>query len=171
MFILDDGGTTLLSSTFIGGNSSDYGTSIALDLWYNIYITGYTYSTDFPTKNAYDTSSNGSTDLFIAKFDPSAATGFESLVYSTFFGGSGLDRVYDITVDGSGAVYATGYTTSTNLPLTGDAHDGELSGSTDAFVVILGPSGSTLTYSSYFGGNGGDIAQLRINQRQQLLGR
>ncbi len=96
---------------------------------------------------------NGSTDVFIAKFDPAAATGPDSLVYSTYFGGSGRDYVNDLAVDASGNVYATGYTNSGNLPLTGDAHDSVLSGTTDAFVIILGAGGNTLDYSTYLGGD------------------
>ena len=54
--------------------------------------------------------------MFLAKFDPAAATGPDSLVYSTYFGGSGGDYVNDLAVDASGHVYATGYTNSDNRP-------------------------------------------------------
>ncbi len=148
-----------LYSSYIGTDwvgSGEFGEAITFDGAGNIYVAGSVDSNTFPTKNAYDSTINGSDDLFIAKFDPLAGTGADSLVYSTFFGGSGLDSVNDIAVDGAGQVYATGSTGSANLPLTGDAHDGVLDGSTDAYLLVLGPSGGTLTYSTYLGGDASD---------------
>ncbi len=80
-------------------------------------MAGKVTSGTFPTKNAYDSTINGGTDLFIAKFDPNAVTGADSLVYSTFLGGSGFDTVIDIAVDDAGDVYATG------LPVRPSCHD------------------------------------------------
>ena len=111
-----------------------------------------------PTKNAYDSSSNGGQDVFVAKFDPDAATGPDSLVYSTYYGGSGTDAVNDIAVDAIGNLFLVGLTYSPNLPLQ-DEMDGTLDGTYDAFIAALGPTGSTLEYSSYFGGGGTDRAE------------
>jgi hypothetical protein len=77
------------------------------------------------------------------------------LLYATFFGGSGDDRSEDIAVDGSGNAYITGFTTSPNLLLI-SAVDGNLSGSTDGFVVKLNPSGAALVYATYLGGSSND---------------
>ena len=156
-----NGGTSwsTLYSSFIGSDAvgaSEFGEAIAVDGAGKIYVAGSVGSNSFPTKNAYDSSTNGSTDLFLAKFDPIAVTGADSLVYSTFFGGTGLDSVNDIVVDAAGNLYATGSTSSTNLPLSADAHDSTLSGSSDAYLLVLGPSGSTLAYSTYLGGDASD---------------
>ncbi len=157
-----NGGTSwsTLYASYIGSEwtgAGEFGEAIAFDSAGAIYVAGSADSSTFPTKNAYDASFNGSDDLFVAKFDPTAATGADSLVYSTFFGGSGYDSVKDIAVDAEGKLYATGSTASGNLPVTGDAHDSTLGGSTDAFVAVLGATGGTLSYSTYLGGEGADI--------------
>ncbi len=156
---LNAAGSALLYSSFLGAGTvgaSEFGYAIDLDGSNNIYITGYTRDSAFPTTiGAYDTTHNGSDDAFVAKFDPSQF-GAPSLVYSTFVGGSGSDRAYGIAVDSSGQAIVTGSTASANFPTTGDALQGALSGSTDAFVTVLNPTGSGLTYQSYLGGAGSE---------------
>ncbi|OLS22213.1 MAG: hypothetical protein HeimC3_32170 [Candidatus Heimdallarchaeota archaeon LC_3] len=80
-------GSTLLYSTFLGGSSGEDSPSIVLDSLNNIYITGMTTSSDFPTVNAYDTTLNGTNDIFVTKLSANGST----LLYSTFLGGSGSD--------------------------------------------------------------------------------
>lgn len=108
------GSASLIYSTYLGGNNVDYANAIDVDLRGNVYVTGVTESTDFPTKNAFDSSLN-STDVFVAKLNPSAS-GLASLVYSSYLGGSGQDYGYGIAVDRSGNAYVTGDTRSTNFP-------------------------------------------------------
>ncbi len=131
------GGTSLLFSTYFGGNNYDKGRAIAVDSLNNVYVTGYTASTNFPTTNfitqtiinSFGTNSyhgnwlNGSTnilntgyDAFVAKFAPSGSG--LTLVYSTFLGGTNDDRGYGIATDNSGAAFVTGWTDSTNFPQT-----------------------------------------------------
>jgi uncharacterized protein (TIGR03437 family) len=115
---------TTYYSTVIGGNSKDYPTAIQVDSAGNAYIVGTTTSTNFPTVNAAQGSfgnkvtsvnlSAAPTDAFLLKLGPTGA----SLVYSTFLGGSSSDQALAVTVDGAGAAYATGTTTSQHFPVT-----------------------------------------------------
>ena len=98
-------------STFLGGSNLDSGTGIAVDSLGNCYVTGYTWSSNFPTKNAYNSTFGGVTDVFIAKYDSRG-----NLVFSTFFGGSGSDISSGIVVDAQGNSYITGSTYSPNFP-------------------------------------------------------
>ena len=138
----------VLFSTYFGGSSTDQGFSIALDQSDNCYITGYTVSSDFPIKNAFQTSfGGGSTDAFIAKFN---ATG--SLIFSTYLGGKSFDYGTSISVDSAGNSYVTGFTESTDFP-TKNTFSSTLEGDfSNAFVAKFDPFGS-LIYSTYFGGN------------------
>jgi FG-GAP-like repeat/IPT/TIG domain/Beta-propeller repeat len=146
-------------STYLGGSGNDAATAIAVDAGGNVYITGETPSTNFPTTSgAYQKQLGGATaeNAFVAKLNP-ALTGTASLVYSTYLGGSGTDIGTGIAVDASGAAYVTGSTTSPNFPTLG-AYQSSRAGATNAFVTALNPAGTTLLYSSYLGGSGTDQA-------------
>ena len=101
----------LVFSTFLGGSNDDMGMSISVDSMGNCYVTGETYSTDFPTKNAYNAVFGGLSDAFIAKFD---TTG--KLVFSTYFGGKSKDASTSIGLDNPGNSYIVGITSSRNFP-------------------------------------------------------
>ena len=84
----------------------------------------WTGSSDFPiSPSAFDTTYNGGRDNFIVKLNAAGS----ALLYSTFLGGSDDDWDWgggsDIMVDGSGAAYVTGYTESTDFPITSGAFD------------------------------------------------
>ena len=147
---------TLTFSTFIGGNGQDQGTAVALDPSGNAYMAGWTNSSNFAQSGpAKFRSYSGSMDAFVAKF---SALG-DKLVYCTYLGGSGDDRALALAVDSSGNAYLTGYTTSTNFPVSSIAPiQGRLAGKRNAFVTRLNSAGNGLVYSTYVGGEGTDTA-------------
>jgi hypothetical protein len=153
---LNANGTALVYSTYLGGGNTDAGFGITLDSSGNAYITGVTYSSDFPTTpSAFDTSYNGYYDVFVSKVDSPGT----ALIYSTYLGGGYHDFDYSIAIDGSGNAYITGFTASTDFPTTLDAFDTTLhsSGYVDTvFVSKLNPSGTALVYSTYLGGSDSD---------------
>jgi hypothetical protein len=147
-------GTALAYSTFLGGTGIDYGRAVAVDASGDVFITGSTQSTDFPTVNALQVGLDGGADAFVAEFDPNGA----ALLYSTYLGGSGADEALAITLDGSGNPYIAGYTYSSNFP-TQNAFQSTLSGTSDAFAAEINPGTSSLVFSTYLGGSGPDSAQ------------
>jgi Beta-propeller repeat len=147
---VDPSGSTLLYSTYLGGEADDKGYGIAVDGSGNAYVTGYTTSFNFPTTSgAYDTSPSGLYDVFITRLNPSG----NALLFSTFLGGGGNDQGNGIAIDGSGNAYITGRTTSINFPTTSGAYDMSFNGGTsDGFVTKLNSTGSALLYSTFLGG-------------------
>jgi hypothetical protein len=154
---LNSSGSGIVFSTYLGGSSDDRGFSIAVDAGTNVYVTGTTASNNFPTANPYQRSNAGGfADAFVTKI---GAAG--NLVYSTYVGGIGNDNPLGIAVDGSGAAYVTGWTTSVNFPLVNPLQTkfGGLDtpvGTDDIFVFKLTPAGTGLDYSTYIGGTGSD---------------
>ena len=144
----------LVYSTYLGGSLSDYGTGIAVDSSGNVYVSGYTYSSNFPTQNALQSSLAGGSDIFITKFTP----GSSALLFSTYLGGSSNDRALAMVVDSSGNIYLTGDTQSPNFPVTATAYQSTLVGTDNAFVTKVAPGGSTLVFSTLFGGSQTDQA-------------
>jgi fibronectin type 3 domain-containing protein len=147
---LNASGDSLLYSTYLGGNDSDFVSSIAVDSSGEAFVTGVTLSPDFPTANAYQSTYAGDGDIFITKFSPDGT----SLVYSTYIGTSKDETGHDIAVDASGSAYVTGYTGSSNFPLVNPFKNTYGGGWQDGFVLKLNPAGSALIYSSYIGGSG-----------------
>jgi hypothetical protein len=149
----------LTMSTYVGGTSAEYARAIGHDREGFLYVAGVTGSTDLPLAgDPEQTTSGGSSDVFVSKIDPHGAPGSE-YVYTTYFGGSGIETLNDMVVSPAGTVYITGSTTSTNLPTVNPAQ-AALSGTKDAFVAVIDPKGgaSGLLYSSYVGGTNDDIA-------------
>jgi hypothetical protein len=150
----DPTGTTLLYSTYLGGNDRDLGVGIGLDGKGDIYLAGFTSSQNFPTQNPYQpTNHGGLCDAFLAKLSPSGS----SLLYSTYLGGSDYDQIFNVVVDAAGNAYIAGETGSANFPVA-NAYQPSLHGWADAFAAKMNPTGSSLLYSTYLGGNVGDGA-------------
>ena len=159
-------GTQLIYSSFLGGNSNEEGLGIAVDSGGNAYLTGYTFSSNFPTTTgAYQAVFNGVanlSDAFIAKVNAAGS----ALTYSTHLGGKANDLANGIAIDAAGNAYVTGTTigATNDFPTTPGAFQTSYKGSnipgpvSDAFVTKLNPAGSALVYSTYLGGNGADQA-------------
>jgi hypothetical protein len=156
---INPAGSALVYSTYLGGSGDDNGQGIAVDSAGNVYLTGYTSSTDFPTENPIQAANAGgdeycACDAFVAKINPSGS----ALVYSSYLGGSGEDQGYGIAADNEGNAYVTGATCSTNFP-TMNALQPNFGGGdgdpdcTDAFVTKINATGSALVYSTYLGGS------------------
>lgn len=169
-------GTSLLASTFVGGSGNDgvnynrnylsggnyisnydslqfnYGDQfrgeIILDQQGNCYISSTTKSNDFPIVNGFQSSFGGDQDGIIIKFDPN----LDSIVWSSYLGGSDKDACYGIKVDDLGNAFVTGGTASGNFPTTpGAIHTAYQGGKTDGFICKISPNGSSLMHSSFLG--------------------
>lgn len=142
-------------STYLGGNATEWAYGIAVDHAGAAYVTGYTTSTTFPTLNASQAAKAGGENAFVTKLDSAGA-----LAYSTYLGGAGFDRGFGIAVDGTGAAYVTG-STSSAFPMLNASQGTYGGGDRDAFVAKLDPAGVRV-YSTYLGGTavdtGGGIA-------------
>ncbi len=147
----------LVFSTYLGGSGVDgalQANDIALDVSGNIYVTGRTDSTDFPTQNAFQAVKAGDGDAFVTKLNPTGT----ALLYSTYLGGSDGEVGIGIAVDPSGHAYITGGTTSTNFPTLNPFQSAKSGGAVwEGFVTKLSADGSTLVYSTYFGSTGQDF--------------
>ena len=148
---LSASGDSLVYSTYLGGSSDDEGHGIAVDAQGSAYVTGYTFSTDFPTQNPYQGANAGGSDAFVTKLSASGS----SLGYSTYLGGSSDDNGHGIAVDAQGSAYVTGFTGSSDFP-TQNPYQGAFAGYSDVFVTKLSTSGNSLVYSTYLGGSAYD---------------
>ncbi len=158
---LDASGTELAYVTYLGGSQGgppggvEYGQDIAVDTTGAAYVTGVTYSTDFPLSNAFQTTFGGGTDGFITKLNPSGS----ALIYSSYLGGVDTEWSRSVAVDSTGAAYVYGDTASVNFPIA-NALQTSKKGSTDFFLTKVAPSGSSLVYSTYLGGNDSETGVL-----------
>jgi len=154
-------GTSLVYSTYLGGSSAEFGNGIAVDVAGAAYVTGETYSPDFPTTlGVFQARPGGFSDAFVAKLAPDGA----ALVYATYLGGEVDAFGQGIAVDGTGAAYVTGTTgqffaVTNNFPTTSGAVQPTFGGFQDAFVTKLAPDGTALVYSTYLGGSQVDVGQ------------
>jgi hypothetical protein len=159
---LDPAGSTLVFSTYLGGSGNftgngDVGNGIAVDIHYNVYVTGLTGSyTDFPTKNAFQEKMKDEVqNAFVTKFDAAGT----ALIYSTYLGGTGNGTGPEggsgsgIAVDVHGNAYVIGTTAASDFP-TKNAFQHDLRGRQNAFVTKFDAAGTALVYSTYLGGGG-----------------
>lgn len=155
--ILDPEGN-MLYSTFLGGVDEDLAIDLKCDSEDNIWVSGRTESLDFPiTLDGLQQSLKGEYDLFFVKLSPDG----ESLLYSTYFGGSGFDNPYSVDLDTFDNPVFTGYTDSVDFPLSSNAYQTH-SGHNDVFVSMLDNTGSSLLFSTYIGGPEDDEADFVI---------
>ncbi len=148
-------------SSHLGGSDLEYGQALVKDPEGSLHVLGYTLSEDFPTTAAAIQSSNeGNADVFLLTIDPTKPFG-EGLLYGTYFGGSGADVPYQMEFDSTGSLVITGYTMSSDMPVTGDYYSSSYSGLVDAFFAVIDPkkpAGEGLRCSSFLGGSLEDVA-------------
>lgn len=152
VLIAHEDGTSIISSTYLGGAGTDGCRSVSVDAMNDAYIAGYTASDDFPTIGPYQSTRAGSFDGFVTKFTTATDLG-----YSTYLGGSGSDILRGVDVDTSYNVYVAGRSASSDFPTT-DPHQSSLGGSSDAILTVLNSAGDTVSYSTYLGGTYWDEA-------------
>lgn len=158
---LNANGTNLLSSTYVGGSSTDglnalslyynYGDQfrgeIVLDANQNVYVSSTTTSTNFPTINAFQGLLNGAQDAVVFKMN----AGLSQMLWSTYFGGSGAESGNSITTGTNGSVYVAGGTTSSSLAITG-GHDLTFNGGiADGYALRINAASGALQSGTYMG--------------------
>jgi len=150
-----------LWATYYGGSGGDYASSVATDQQGNVYVVGYTYSTDFPVYEPgggayYQGSNSGDNDAFILKFNSSGVR-----LWATYYGGGGLDEAHSVATDPQGNVYVVGWTWSTYFPVYdpggGAYYQGSYAGRGDAFILEFNSNGVRL-WATYYGGSRADGA-------------
>ncbi|UYP44957.1 hypothetical protein NEF87_001242 [Candidatus Lokiarchaeum ossiferum] len=139
--------------TYLGGSNVERATDLTIDSQDNIIVTGYTYSTNFPTKKAFQDEIAGSYDIFVTKI---SSTGMRK-IFSTFLGGNNIDQGHAISVDKDDNIVVVGSTKSSDFPITIESL-ANLTGKTEAFIVKLSKSGKEMLYSTTIGGAQDDIA-------------
>jgi hypothetical protein len=140
---------TVQFSTYLGGSEWDGAYAVAADAQGNIYVTGATGSYNFPGA----TGARQEQDVFITKMSPNGA----SVIFTVILSSTGNDAGYGIALDNGGNIWVAGMAGGPNFPVTSNALYSQSAGGPDAFIARLNPSGS-LTYSTYFGGSGTDVA-------------
>jgi len=149
-------GNTIEYLTYLGGSDEEIGYGVAVDRTANAYVTGLTYSTNFPVVNPLQPTYGGAGDAFFAKVNTNGS-GPSSLVYSTYLGGSNLDQGNGVAVDSNGIAYIAGFAGAGTLPF---ATVGSFSGGdADAFAAKIDATktgAGSLLYFRYFGGSAAD---------------
>ncbi len=141
----------LVFSSYLGGSANDHIVRTVIDKDDNIYIVGSTYSDDFHvTENALYTERQGNEDGYITKLAPNG-----TLLYSSYFGGGGIDRIQQVMFHEDGSVFLEGYTTSGGLA-TANAYQTSCIGGADSFVAKLGKDLDEILMFTYYGGSSED---------------
>ncbi|MGA1873073.1 MAG: fibronectin type III domain-containing protein [Thermoplasmatota archaeon] len=168
IYILDSDASALKATTYFGGNNLDHITGLDVDADGNIYVGGYSYSTDLPTtEDAYQEYWNDLYDIFVARFNPQLSR----LQYCTYIGSHDMETANDLIIDDRGRLHMAGRTESTTFPVTWGALQNRNDGNSDCIYFIFDPSTSELVYSTYFGGSSDEYCNALelIDDRTVLL--
>ncbi len=152
VYKVNSAGSAIDWATYIGGNGDDESEGIALDGHDNVFLAGFSSSTNFPTVNAIYGSKSGGYDGTLTEIAADGA----SFVYSTYIGGSSDDLLVGVAVDAEGDAYFGGYSESSNFPMVDATQGSYPGGSYDGVYGEVGPadgsSAPQLLVSSYLGG-------------------
>lgn len=149
---INNTGSSLLFSTFVGGSNHDNCYSFTLDNSNNIYITGSTSSSNYPKTNGVFSTNQNLEDICVSKISNNGS----NLLLSTVIGGNNYDQATSIYVDAGNRVSIGGVTHSTTFPTSSNAFLNALQGYMDGIIFQLNSSFTNLDYSSYIGGNDND---------------
>jgi uncharacterized protein (TIGR03437 family) len=156
--VLDPSGARLVWSTYLGGSQDEWPTSIAVDSAGDIHIAGWTYSPDFPLRQAADMRYGGKQDGFAAKVKGDGS----AIVFSTYLGGSNDDYATGVAADAAGNTYVSGVTDSSDLPVVNAIQSG-LSGTINAFVAALNGNTGAFQYLTYLGGGNDGASSIVVD--------
>jgi len=148
-----------LYSTYIGGTATDTVTAIAVDANNNVYLAGQTSSVDFPVTIETKVRRKYDSDVFVTKLDLNRS-GLDALVDGFYIYGNSIDIATGMVISGD-RLYLTGYTLSTDYPVTQTGYRNRKAGTTDAYVLVLDytkPAPFPVTWGTYFGGTGTDVS-------------
>ena len=147
---LAPGGTSLVWATYLGGKDPDAASGVALGPGGDVFVTGSTWSKDFPVSPGAFQPERGKNlfDAFVARLGPDG----DMLVYSTYLGGKDGDSAAAVAVDGANNATVAGNTFSKDFPVTAGAFQSERDGRQDAFVSRLAPGGDARLWSTFLGG-------------------
>jgi len=163
---LNNGLSSLLASTYIGGSTDEGADAIITDNAGNVFISGFTYSDDFPTAGMpYDSIHNGSGDIFVAKFDNNLSV----LSAATFIGGGNFEESHAIAVDAAQNVFIAGYTGSSEYPSTPGVYDDTFNENHDAIITKIDNNLSNILASTFIGGAGDDDCYGLIIERAENI--
>jgi hypothetical protein len=152
---LNAAGSALVYSTYLGGTVGETIRALTVDSSGNVYVAGFTSSSNYPTTAPFQAANGGGNDVFVAKLN-STGTAYN---FSTYLGGSSTDEPFGIAIDSSRNVYIAGRTSSTNFPTSSPFQASNAGGTYDTFVTKMNAAGSALTYSTYLGGTAQDYAR------------
>jgi len=144
-------GSQIVYSKYLGGSGGEIANAVAVDAAGNVYVAGLTTSADFPVVQPLQPNLHGSSDMWVAKLDPSG-----SVVYSTYYGGSSFENGDALALGPGGEVYISGGTGSSDLPGVNGVQGVNRGGFSDGFVAKIAADGSAIQYATYLGGSGTD---------------
>lgn len=149
-----DGSGARLWATYLGGGNGEGASGVATDNNGNVFVTGTTYSTDFPvTAGAFQSMRAGEQDCFIANFNANGG-----LAWATYFGGSLADYANSLYATNSGSIIVGGFTESANFPVSPGAFQGTLAYPADGFILMFTGSGAR-QWCTYYGGSSDDYVR------------
>ena len=148
---LTSDGSQVLYAKYLRGSGFDMASAVAVDAAGTVYVAGHTTSPDFPVVHPLQEYLQGSSDMWVAKLDPSG-----DLLYSTYYGGSSFENGDAMAVGPGGEVYLSGGTGSIDLPGANGVQRIHGGGFGDGFVAKIAPDGATVQFATYLGGSGSD---------------
>lgn len=153
-----DGSATTLFFTWLGGADIEELADMKFDRQGRIVLTGITNSNNFPmAASPFQNVAGGDFDVFVSVIDPNQG-GAASLVYSTYYGGTGRELAKALAVGPTGNIAVVGTTIADGIPNVANGAQPVRRGNSDAFVIYFNPRENGLSYASYLGGSGNDTA-------------